>query len=112
MSRSYKKPFTKGRHSSWKWDKTRSARDHRRFVKQKLDHEKYDEIHSRYKIFHDNWNWSPDYYCYMGDYKNPILGSFSQWYIEWKMRDGMSYEEAIEKILEEKRQDYLKSIRK
>lgn len=36
----------------------------------------------------------------------------AQRYIEWKMRDGMSYEEAVEKILEEKRQDYLKSIRK
>lgn len=113
MSRSYKKPYTKGRHSSWKWDRTRSSRLYRRFVKQKLHHQKYDEIHDNNKIFWNWYNWSPDYICYMGDYKNPTLGAFSHWYIEWQMRrNKCTYEEACNKILEEKRQDYLKAIRK
>lgn len=112
MSRSYKKPFTKGRHSSWKWDRTNSSRKYRRFVQQKLHHEKYDDIHNRHKIFWDNWNWSPDYISYMGDYKHSVLGPFSIWYIEWRMRKGESYESIVENLIEERRQDYLKSIRK
>lgn len=113
MSRSYKKyPFTKGRHSSWKWDKTFSSRKYRRFVKQCMSHESYDDIHNRHKTFWDNWNWSPDYICYLGDYKHPRLGAFSQWWIEYKMRKGKTYEEVVTELLEERRQQYLECLRK
>ncbi len=113
MSRSHKKhPFFKGHRSSWKSDRTRSSRDYRRFIKQMLAHENFDDIHDKHKMFHDKWSWTPDFCFDFFHLKNPKLSSFDQWKIHWEMRKGRDQDEVAAEILKEKKSDYDKWMRK
>lgn len=112
MSRSYKKhPFSKGRDNSWKEHKVRSSRNYRHFVKDRMSHEDYDNIHNNNKVFWDRWNWSPEYRGYFGDDKNPELG-YRVWEYSYEVGKGRDLEEVLEEILQEKREYYKKGLRK